>query len=43
MSRKIKIWVDDLRPVPIGYEGTINNLFYENNQYVFLGIAKEIE
>lgn len=22
MSRKVKIWVDDLRPVPIGYEGT---------------------
>ena len=22
MSRKAKIWVDDLRPVPDGYEGT---------------------
>lgn len=22
MSEKIKIWVDDLRPVPMGYEGT---------------------
>ena len=22
MSRKAKIWVDDLRPVPVGYEGT---------------------
>ncbi len=22
MGRKVKIWVDDLRPVPEGYEGT---------------------
>lgn len=22
MSRKVKIWVDDIRPVPNGYEGT---------------------
>lgn len=22
MGRKVKIWVDDLRPVPDGYEGT---------------------
>ncbi len=22
MSEKVKIWVDDLRPVPMGYEGT---------------------
>lgn len=22
MKRKVKIWVDDLRPVPMGYEGT---------------------
>lgn len=22
MSRKVKIWVDDLRTVPVGYEGT---------------------
>ena len=22
MSRKVKIWVDDVRPIPVGYEGT---------------------
>lgn len=22
MDNKVKIWVDDIRPVPIGYEGT---------------------
>jgi len=22
MSRKVKIWVDDIRPVPVGFKGT---------------------
>jgi len=35
-GRKVKIWVDDIRPVPSGYEGT-------KSVYETIALIKEIE